>query len=96
MRILSLSTSSNKCSVAILENDVLIKQLSSNNLKTHSEILVPLLDKLLLETKLELDEIDYLACDIGPRFIYWHSYRSYYSVKLFRKYISFQFVQFLL
>lgn len=66
MRILSITTSSNICSTAILEDDIILKQLNIDNAKTHSENLMPLLQQILADTKLKLADIDYLACDIGP------------------------------
>lgn len=66
MKILSITTSSNICSVCILENSNIIKELSISDAKTHSENLMPLIDKILNITDLTLDNIDYIACDIGP------------------------------
>ena len=72
MKILSVSTSSNIASVSIAENDECILELNTNNNKTHSETLIPLIDKLFYETNLKLSDINLVACDIGPRFIYWN------------------------
>ena len=72
MKILSVTTSSNICSVCLLGNDNIIKELSLDNAKTHSENLMPLIDQLLKETNTFLGDIDYIACDIGPRFFYWN------------------------
>ena len=66
MKILAITTSSNNCSVAILEENSIIKELNIQNTKTHSETLMPLLKELLKQSNLSLDDIDYLACDIGP------------------------------
>lgn len=66
MKILSITTSSTNCSVAICENNNIIKELNINDAKTHSETLMPLVKKILEETNLDLSLIDYLACDIGP------------------------------
>lgn len=66
MPILSISTSSNNCSVAILEDNIIIKELNIENAKTHSETLMPLISQILKETNYALSQIDYLACDIGP------------------------------
>ena len=41
MKILAISTSSNKLSVALLEDDNVIKELNILNQKTHSEKLMP-------------------------------------------------------
>ncbi len=66
MKILSVTTSSSVCSVCILDNNNIIKELSLNNEKTHSENLMPLISTLFTETNLSLDDIEYIACDIGP------------------------------
>lgn len=72
MKILSITTSSSICSVCLLDNDNIIKELSLDNAKTHSENLMPIIDQLLKETNTFLGDIDYIACDIGPRFFYWN------------------------
>ena len=72
MKILAIDTSSKVCSVAILENDKVIDELNLNDGKTHSENLMPIIDQLLKETNTFLGDIDYIACDIGPRFFYWN------------------------
>ena len=72
MRILSISTSSNIASVAISENEKTILELNINDNKTHSETLIPLVQELLEKAKLSLHQIDLIACDVGPRFIYWN------------------------
>lgn len=66
MRILSISTSSNNCSVALLEDNNVIKELNIEDAKTHSEALMPLINDILEKTNITLPQIDYLACDIGP------------------------------
>ena len=72
MKILSITTSSSICSVCLLDNDNIIRELSLDNAKTHSENLMPIIDQLLKETNTFLSDIDYIACDIGPRFFYWN------------------------
>lgn len=66
MKILSISTSSNICSVAILDdkNVILCKNIDDKN--THSEKLMPLIDSTLNECNLHLEDIDLLACSVGP------------------------------
>lgn len=66
MKILAIDTSSKICTVAILEDTQLIKQLDSNDEKTHSQKLMPLIDELFKETNLTLDDIDLLSCTVGP------------------------------
>lgn len=66
MKILSITTSSPICGVAILENNIPIKEITLNNGLTHSETLMPIIRQILAETKLTLNDIDLLACDIGP------------------------------
>ena len=66
MKILSVETASNNCSVAILEDTKLIKELSICDENTHSQKLMPLIDKILNECNLSLSNIDLFACDKGP------------------------------
>lgn len=66
MKILSIDTSSNICSVAILEDEKLIKEINLDNGLTHSESLMPTIDKIFKETGLKLKDIDLLVCDKGP------------------------------
>ena len=66
MLILAISTSSNTCSVSILEDENCIKELNIINQRTHSENLMPLIDTLFNETKLSLKDINLIACDNGP------------------------------
>lgn len=66
MIVLAVSTSSNICSVALSNEQECIKELNITDAKTHSENLLPLLDKLFKETNLSLKDVDLIACDIGP------------------------------
>ena len=72
MKILSVSTSSNIASVSISENDNCILELNIDNNKTHSETLIPLIDESFHKANLRLSDIGLVACDIGPRIIYWY------------------------
>ena len=66
MNILSITTSSIVCGVAILENEKVIKELNLNNGLTHSESLMPIIKNILEETNLALSDIELLAIDRGP------------------------------
>ncbi|MGN1301021.1 MAG: hypothetical protein ACI4U9_00575 [Clostridia bacterium] len=79
MLILAISTSSKICSVALLEDDKPIKELNIDNLRTHSENLVPLIDELFKTTNKNVSELDLIACDVGPRFFYRNTYWNCHS-----------------
>ena len=66
MKILCIDTSSNLCSVSILENTTLINKLELNNGLTHSETLMPLIKELFEKSNLSLKDINLLVSDIGP------------------------------
>lgn len=66
MKILSVETAGSICAVALTENDKLIKEEILDDGNTHSVKLMPLIDKLLLETNTKISDIDLFACDIGP------------------------------
>lgn len=66
MKILSVDTSSSICSVAILENDTILKELYIDDALTHSTKLMPLIDEALNSINITLKDIDLFACGIGP------------------------------
>lgn len=66
MKILSIETASEMCSVAILEDNKILREVNLENGNTHSQNLMPLISKILEETKLQLNDIDLFACDNGP------------------------------
>ncbi len=66
MKILSADTSTDVNTVAILEDNELLGEVSINAGKRHSERLVPLIDTLFNEVQLSIADIDLLAISIGP------------------------------
>ena len=66
MKILSIDTSSNICGVAILEDENLIKEINLDDGLTHSESLMPTIDQIFKDTRLQLKSIDLLVVDKGP------------------------------
>lgn len=66
MKILALETSCDILSISLLEDNNLILELKESSPKSHSETLMPLINKLLSETKTSLDDISLLAVDNGP------------------------------
>lgn len=66
MKILSIDTASNLCTVAILEDKKCIKEIVVNDARNHSEKIMPVIEQVLLETSLNLSNIDLIVCDKGP------------------------------
>lgn len=66
MKILSIDTSSNICSIAIMEDTNLIKEISLDNGLTHSESLMPTIDTIFNELNIKLNQIDLIVSDKGP------------------------------
>ena len=66
MRILAVDTSSAICSVALLEDDKLVDEINLDNGKTHSENLMPLVDELITRNSLNVKDIEFVACCVGP------------------------------
>ncbi len=66
MKILAIDTSSKICSTALLEDDKLIDENNLDDGKTHSENLMPLIEALLKRNKVKIDEINLIACSVGP------------------------------
>lgn len=66
MKILAIDTSSKICSVAITEDHQKIIELHSDDEKTHSVKLMPMVDEAFKSTNLTLNNIDLLVCSVGP------------------------------
>lgn len=66
MKILSIDTASNLCTVAVLEDTVCEKSLTINDTRNHSEKIMPAIEQILLDSNLTLNDIDLIVCDKGP------------------------------
>lgn len=66
MKILSIDTASNLCTVALLENEKCIKEIIVNDARNHSEKIMPVIEQILKETNLTLADINLIVCDKGP------------------------------
>ena len=66
MKILSIDTASNLCTVAVLENEKCIKEIIVNDARNHSEKIMPVIEQALSESKLTLQDINLIVCDKGP------------------------------
>ena len=65
MKLLSLETASEHCSVA-LQLDGQVQQRLQHNARKHAEHLLPMIHQLLEAQQLELRQLDGLVVDIGP------------------------------
>lgn len=66
MKILSLDTSGSPASVAVLEEGIILGEYTVNHKKTHSQIIMPLIDNLLKTLELHPEDIDVFSVAIGP------------------------------
>ena len=66
MKILSIDTASDLCTVAVLEDTSCIKEIIVNDARNHSEKIMPVIEQALQETNLNLKDIDLFVCDKGP------------------------------
>lgn len=66
MKILSIDSSTSSASCAILEDNKLLGEITLNDKKQHSVILMPLIDSLLKDLKLTINDIDAFAVSSGP------------------------------
>ncbi|MBQ7447394.1 MAG: tRNA (adenosine(37)-N6)-threonylcarbamoyltransferase complex dimerization subunit type 1 TsaB, partial [Eubacterium sp.] len=66
MRILALDSSGLVASVAIMQDDTLLGEYTTNHKKTHSQTLLPMLAQLMEELQLEMRDIDAIAVAGGP------------------------------
>lgn len=66
MKILGLDSSGLVASVAILEDEVLLAEYTTDYKKTHSQTLLPMLDELRRMIELDMDTLDAIAIASGP------------------------------
>lgn len=66
MRILAVDTSTMMSSISVLEDDKIIADSSINQEETHSEMLVPLIKRMLDDLKIKANDIDLFAIAKGP------------------------------
>ena len=66
MKILAIESSGLVASVAIIENNILLGEYTTNQKKTHSQTLLPMLDELTKRLELDLNMIDAIAVSMGP------------------------------
>lgn len=66
MKILGIDSSGLVASVALVENDILLGEYTTNYKKTHSQTLLPMLDELKKMIELDLSTVDAIAIAAGP------------------------------
>lgn len=66
MKLLAIDTSNKIASVAVFDNEICLGEKLSDDQKTHSEKLLPIMDELLTELGLTIKDIDLLAVSVGP------------------------------
>ncbi len=66
MKILSIDTSSNNCSIAVVSEKAMLGEININYNLQHSVLLMPLIEELLTRLDLKPDELDAIAVSTGP------------------------------
>ena len=66
MKILSIDTASNLCTVTLLENETCLKEVIVNDARNHSEKIMPVIEQVFQETNLHLKDVNLIVCDKGP------------------------------
>lgn len=66
MKILGLDSSGLVASVAIVENETLVAEYTTDYKKTHSQTLLPMLEELREMVELDMESVDAIAIAAGP------------------------------
>ena len=66
MKILGIDTSAETSSVGIVEDGKVVDEVFVNEGLTHSETIMPMIDKLLKQNNISVDDIDAYAVNNGP------------------------------
>ncbi len=66
MRILAVDTSAVSAGVAIIDENKILSECSTNTGLTHSRTLMPMIESALKNSEIALDSVDFFACSKGP------------------------------
>ena len=66
MKVLAMDTSSKICSVAIIEDNKVLKEMHNESQLEHSQTLMPMIKNILEEQNLKITDMDLFASSIGP------------------------------
>ena len=66
MLTLGIETSGRTASVALMEDGIMLGQSSLLTAKTHSQVILPMVKKLIFDCDKEIGSIDKIAVGIGP------------------------------
>ncbi|MFH5837182.1 tRNA (adenosine(37)-N6)-threonylcarbamoyltransferase complex dimerization subunit type 1 TsaB [Proteiniclasticum sp. C24MP] len=66
MKILSIDTSSNNCSVAVVDENAMLGEININYNLQHSVLLMPLIEELLTRLDLKVKDLGALTVSTGP------------------------------
>ncbi len=66
MKLLALDTSTDYLSIAIAEDEKIVGRLHKNAPRSHSSLLMPMIDRLFKKTRLKLADMDYFCIGAGP------------------------------
>lgn len=66
MKILAIESASLTASVALLSDDIVTAEYTTNFKKTHSQTLLPMIDAIFRMTDTAMSEVDAVAVSVGP------------------------------
>ena len=66
MKILAIESASITASCAVSEDENILGEFTLSHKKTHSEKLMPLIEKLMNELEMKIQDIDFIAISEGP------------------------------
>ncbi len=66
MKILGIDSSGLTASAAVINGDTVIAEFTVNNKKTHSQTLLPMIEKVVAMSEIPLEELDAVAVAAGP------------------------------
>ncbi len=66
MLMLSLDSSSQAATAAVVRDGELLCEYTQNQMKTHSVKMLPMVERMLEDAALSLSDIDVFACGVGP------------------------------
>lgn len=66
MNILAFDTTGKSSAVALFSDDVLMAEIVVDSFSSHSQTILPTIQKVLLDCDFSVSDLDYVACSVGP------------------------------
>ena len=66
MNILAVDTANENMVIALLVENKIYSRIGNLESKKHNSLIIPFIDEVLIDAKIDISQVDYFACVVGP------------------------------